>query len=241
MRRACVVCLLPVRNAASALPSYLAAAARFADAVIALDDGSTDDTRAVLRASPLVRILLTNPRRSDARGWNDGANRARLLRAAGALEPDWIVFLDADERIDAGDARALRAFLRRDGLPGCAYGLQHYRMWGHGAYVPDVRWIYRVFAFARAQRLPRRRLHFNPIPADIPRRAWLRTTIRVQHFGAATRGAIASRRAKYAAADPGRRYGHGPRELDRAPDGPVARWRPRPRSLPVLLDEVRRQ
>jgi glycosyltransferase involved in cell wall biosynthesis len=39
-----VVCLLPVRNGEADLPGYLAAVAGVADAVVALDDGSTDRT-----------------------------------------------------------------------------------------------------------------------------------------------------------------------------------------------------
>ena len=48
-----------------------------------------------------------------------------MLEAAAALEPEWILSLDADERIDAGGAAALRAFLETDALPGCAYGFRH--------------------------------------------------------------------------------------------------------------------
>ena len=69
---------------------------RFADLVVALDDGSTDDTRAVLEAHPLVHTVLTNPRRDGYAGWDDAANRNRLL-GAGA-RPSWIMSLDADER-----------------------------------------------------------------------------------------------------------------------------------------------
>jgi glycosyltransferase involved in cell wall biosynthesis len=43
-----LVCLLPVRNGADDLPAYLQSVAGFADAVVALDDGSTDTTRELL-------------------------------------------------------------------------------------------------------------------------------------------------------------------------------------------------
>ena len=104
-RRTPVVCLLPARNAAADLPGFFESAARFCDAVVALDDGSTDRTRELLEASPLVKVVLTNPRREDYRGWDDAANRNRLLAAAGGLNPRWIFSMDADERLDAADAR----------------------------------------------------------------------------------------------------------------------------------------
>src|SRR6188472_3141216 len=86
--RARVVCLLPVRNGGDDLPRWFASVERFADAVVALDDGSEDDTAALLDAHPLVQLVLRNPPRSGHAGWDDSANRNRLLAAAGALHPD---------------------------------------------------------------------------------------------------------------------------------------------------------
>src|SRR5262249_12216814 len=77
-----LVALVPARNAAADLPGWLASAAAVADVAIALDDGSTDDTAAVLEASPFVHRVLRNPRRPGYEGWDDRANRAALLAAA---------------------------------------------------------------------------------------------------------------------------------------------------------------
>jgi len=232
---ASLVCLLPARNAAGDLPGYLRSAARFCDAIVALDDGSTDDTRALLQASPLVKVLLTNPRREGYRGWKDGENRNRLLRAAAELKPEWILWIDADERMDAGDAAALREFVRRDALPGCVYGFEHYWMWGRRRYDPRCSWIFRLFDYEPGQTLPRRRLHFNPVPTGIPPRAWIRTTIRVQHLGVATEERRLGRLAKYREADPRGRYGTDLSALSRRPPGDLPVWRRRPPGLPVLI------
>ena len=228
-----VVCLLPVRHAAEYLPGYLASAARCCDAIVALDDGSTDETRDMLAASPLVEVLVTNPPRRSYEGWDDGANRNRLLAAAAELQPDWILSLDADERIDADDADALRNFLDSDALPGCAYGLRHVRMWGENACERGGHWLYRLFAYEQGQVFPGRRLHFNPVPTSIPPRAWIRTTIRVQHFGASSERRRLARLAKYRQADPSGRNDFG--GLDASPRGELLPWRPRPPGLPVLV------
>src|SRR5947209_4753852 len=103
-----VVCLLPARNCEADLPGYFSSAAGFADCVVALDDGSTDTTGAILSRHDLVRIALSNPPRPSFGGWDDGENRRRLLAGAAELEPDWIVWMDADERIAADDGSALR-------------------------------------------------------------------------------------------------------------------------------------
>lgn len=204
-----VICLLPVRNGAHDLPGYFASVARFADAVVALDDGSTDETRALLESHPLVASVLTNPVRPDYRGWNDSANRNRLLQAAEPLAPDWIISLDADERIDEGDGVALRAFLETDALPGMAYSFRWYTMVGDLDHaLPDPIWVHRLFAFAPGQRFPSQELHFAPIPTDIPRRAYLRTTFRIQHLAGLSRERRLARYEKYRQADPDVRFAY---------------------------------
>lgn len=228
-----VVCLLPARNAERDLPGWLESAGRVADAVVALDDGSTDATADMLAASPLVKAVLRNPVRSSYRGWDDGANRNGLLAAAAELEPEWLVSLDADERIDPDDAAALREFLEHDALPACAYGLRHYRAWGEELHDPRFTWIYRVFAHRPGQAFPERRLHFDPVPTSIPRSAWLRTTIRVRHLGAADDARLRERAAKYSEA-----RGSDHATLARQPDGSLVGWAPRDRAQAVL--DVRR-
>ncbi|HMC70038.1 MAG TPA: glycosyltransferase family 2 protein, partial [Mycobacteriales bacterium] len=124
-----LVCLLPVRNGSTDLPEWLASVRLFCDDVVALDDGSTDDTATLLKTDPLVRVVLSNPPRPTTAGWHDGQNRNRLLAAAADLDPHWVLFLDVDERLDGADAQALRVFVDCDAIPGFAYGLQHFRMW----------------------------------------------------------------------------------------------------------------
>lgn len=232
--RPVLVCLLPVRNGADDLADYLASVARFADAVVALDDGSTDDTADILRAHPLVHSVLTNPRREDYRGWDDSGNRTRLLEAAAPLDPEWIISLDADERIDPDDATALRTFIDRDALPGFAYGFRVFRMTEDmDHYDQSALWVYRMFAFEPEQRFPEERLHFVPIPTSIPRVNWLRTTIRIQHIGGQTEARRRARFDKYREADPEKAFQTDYSNLLAAPQY-VSDWEPRPADLPVL-------
>ncbi|MFT4039365.1 MAG: glycosyltransferase [Thermomicrobiales bacterium] len=229
-----LVCLLPVRNGAADLPGFLASAAGYIDAVVALDDGSTDDTRAILQASPLVRVLLENPPRPDYVGWDDAGNRNRLLEAAAALEPEWIISLDADERLPADDAAALRAFLATDALPGLGYGFTVYRMWQDVAHFDKAGlWVYRLFAFQPGQRFPERRLHFVPLPVDIPRQRWVRTTLRIQHLAGMTEERRAARFEKYQQADPDNEFQHSYRDL-LEPALDIQPWPPRAADAPIL-------
>ena len=229
-----VICLVPARNAAADLPEFLSSVAPIADSVVALDDGSTDETRELLESSPLVRLVLENPVRSGYDAWDDGRNRARLLDAAAALEPDWILSLDVDERIPDGDADALRGFIESDAVPGLAFGFQHFRMWGKTAYDPEYCWVYRLFAYRPGLAFPQRRLHFNPIPTSISRAAWVRTTIRLQHFGAASDEARLARLEKYRQADPDGVHQIDFSGMDRPPADELLEWEPRPTDLAVI-------
>ena len=198
-----LVCLLPARNCAGEIPAYLDSVAGLADAIVALDDGSTDETAAVLEASPEVVRLLRNPRRDSYAGWDDAANRQALLDAAIELGARWALFLDADERIDPDDARALRRFVEHVAVPGSAYGFRVHRMLGDGtAYDRADLWVYRLFAPAAGQRLPTATLHLVPIPTSIPRDRWQKTTVRIQHFAGATAELREARLDKYRSPTP---------------------------------------
>lgn len=235
-----LIVLLPVRNAAPDLPGLFDCLRPLCDGVVALDDGSTDDTGQLLKAEPLVGEVLTNPIRMSYAGWDDASNRNRLLAAAGRFAPDWILSLDADERIDDADAAALRRFLETDALPGCAYGFRHVPMRQTGGwYLPDEQWVYRLFAWEPGQRFADQRLHFVPVPTDLPRALWVRTTLRIQHLGGQTGARRLERFAKYVEADPARFFRA---DYDRLLMGPriedLRRWEPRPAGQPVLLSEA---
>ena len=245
---AVLVCLLPVRNGEQDLPGYFESARRFADAVVAIDDGSTDATRELLESEPLVETVLTNPPRDDYAGWNDSENRNRLLDAAAALRPDWILSLDADERIDAGDAAALQEFIATEAVRGDAYFLCVYRMIdGLEQYDQASLWVGRLFAFEAGQVFPSRRHHPGALPTSIPTERHRRTTIRIQHLSSATSERRRARFQKWQEADPDgtyqRSYVHildPPRLLkpwrSRSPHLPAVCNMPRPQAEPVPAD-----
>jgi hypothetical protein len=199
--------LLPVRNAEHDLSGYFQSVGRFADGVLALDDGSTDATRQILAQEPLVKGILHNPPREGFAGWDDAANRNRLLSAAAEFAPEWVLSLDADERIDEWDGRVLSQFTQTDAIPGLAYGFRCYPTSDDGMWrLPQPIWIYRLFHFSPGQRFPDQRFHFAPIPSQIPREAYLRTSLRIQHQGGFDQARRAARYEKYRDVDPDRRF-----------------------------------
>lgn len=234
-----LVCLLPVRNGEDDLPEWFASVARFADGVVALDDGSTDSTLKVLKTNPLVKIILENPRRPSYHGWDDAANRQRLLEAAASLSPRWVFFLDADERISADDAAALTTFLRTEALPRSAYGFRVHRMIESlESFDKSQFWVFRLFHYHPSQRLPTERLHLVPVPTQIPRQRWFRTTLRIQHVASLTEARRTARFRKYMEADPQHEHQSDYRNLLDPPKD-VKPWLTRPPDLAVPFNPER--
>ena len=243
MTRSLLAVLVPARNAVDYLPGFFRSVGGFADVVVALDDGSTDSTRRFLDEEPLVELVLTNPRRPSYEGWDDAANRRRLVAAAAQLDVEWLMFLDADERIDEIDGRALREFLKSETISGFAYGFQVFRMAGDESHFDPAAnlWVYRLFANEKGQdlTLPSKRLHFVPVPVAIDRQRWLRTTVRIQHLGSLTPAHRRDRFEKYRAADPEAVYQYDYGHLLDDP-AEMRAWQTRPEDLPILIDEETR-
>ena len=228
--------LVPARNAAHLLPGWLDSVSRYADTVIALDDGSTDETRTLLEAHPVVAQVLTNPVRPTYHGWDDLENRQRLVYAALSRGARWLLFLDADESLDDGDWRALQSFLASEAQAGFAYGFQVFRMIEElGTYDPHSLWVFRLFSATDAiHPLGSRRLHFVPVPSEIPRRNWLFTSLRLRHVASMTADHRAARFQKYLEADPDNDFQDDYTNLLSEPSL-VQPWPDRQNDLPVLL------
>lgn len=98
---AAVSVVIPARNAAAYVGEAVASALAQADVgeVIVVDDGSTDDTVAIVgaMADPRLRLLTGNA---------SGVSAARNLGADHA-GGDWLIFLDADDRLRAGAVATL--------------------------------------------------------------------------------------------------------------------------------------
>lgn len=96
---ACVI----VKNEAQNLPSWLASVKAFADEMIVVDTGSTDNTKALAQAAG-ARVF-------DFKWINDfsAAKNFAIDQARGK----WIAFPDADEYFDTASQKILRTLLRR--------------------------------------------------------------------------------------------------------------------------------
>lgn len=101
------------RNAEQALEETLASVRRIADEIVVADTGSSDGTRLVGRRHA-ARIV--------DQAWRDDFSAARNA-CWEHVTGDWVLWLDAGERLDADDASTLRQFVDLSADPAKAYWL----------------------------------------------------------------------------------------------------------------------
>jgi hypothetical protein len=163
--------VLPFRDEMRFLPGWFANVTPHVDGVVALDDGSADGSAEFVAAQPAVIELLHTGRRADE-PWDCGANRRRLYAAAGRCGAQWIVGLDADERIERDFRRRAEAEIDRLESQGVSAGAIRIRelwdrpdrmrvdgIWGRKAHG-------RLFAFRPEAVLDERRFHGHWPPLD---------------------------------------------------------------------------
>ena len=130
------------RDAAAELAACLASAPFAAEALV-VDSGSADHTVEVARAAG-ARVIVEP--------WRGFGPQKRF--AVGAARHDWVLCLDADERVSPELGGAVRALFERGAPPACAYAMARRnrflgRWLAHGEGYPD--WTVRLFDRRRAQ------------------------------------------------------------------------------------------
>ena len=125
-----VLALVSFRDEARFVPGLLENLATQVDGVVALDDGSTDDSAELLRGHPLVLELIEVPRGAQAE-LEDGRNHRALTEAAWNHGADWLLGIDADERLERDfRARAEREIERADAEQQRALWVWFRELWG---------------------------------------------------------------------------------------------------------------
>jgi len=166
-----IIGLLQARNEERFIKGWLENIAPAVDGIVALDDGSTDDTYKILASHPKTLEIIQNP---VGREWNEYFNHVSLIKAGRRHGATWFLCLDADERIEerlCSDISMLAT--EADARKVDAYSFQlrdlwndrfHYRVDGVWA----SRGVYRLFRNINSHtKFDPRRLHRYWLPFEI--------------------------------------------------------------------------
>jgi len=166
-----IIGLLQARNEERFIKGWLENIAPAVDGIVALDDGSTDDTYKIISSHPKTLEVIRNPVGNE---WNEYANQVSLIKAGRRHGANWFLCLDADERIEErlgrdigqlvtdADARKLDAFSLH--LRDLWNDRHHYRIDG----VWENRARFRLFRNVNTHtKFDPRRLHRHWLPLEI--------------------------------------------------------------------------
>jgi hypothetical protein len=199
---------LAARNERELLPGWMRNVGPQVDGIVALDDGSTDGTGEWLATrEEVVELIRVSP---DRPIWDEVANHKRLIEAACRHGAEWLVCVDADERLERGFRPRAEAVIRRGSRLGLdAYHLRLRDLWdSREHYRVDGIWatkrVGRLFRVRADVELDDRALHSAKAPLDARRVGWSLpvAAIELYHLGMLTPAQRSARREKYERLDP---------------------------------------
>lgn len=135
-----LLALIPFRDEARFLPGFLRSLAPAVDGIVGIDDQSTDGSADILRGHPKVLEILTVPP-GGLDDLEDAVLHRRLTLAARKYSPDWLLGVDADERVERGfRRRAETAMAHAEMLGADAVWVPFKEMWTDTSFRVDGIW-----------------------------------------------------------------------------------------------------
>ncbi len=105
--------IILVKNDAPVLRATLGRLAECCDGIIALDDGSTDESAKIIAECDKVIHTITNPKYKK---WNPFEDMNRILNLVHQIKPSWVMYIDSDDLIDKRFIERKQELLQREGV-----------------------------------------------------------------------------------------------------------------------------
>jgi hypothetical protein len=202
-----LLALVAFRDEMRFLPGLVENLTPHVDGIVALDDQSQDDSAAFMASQPLVLEVLSIPPGAQDE-LEDGLNHRALTEAAWRHGPDWLLGIDADERVECSfRARAEREIDRAERLGHRALWVPFRELWDDpSTYRVDGVWGEKrkacLFKASRDHVFDDKRVHAiwasMPVPAD----DWPQADLELYHLRMLHAEDRASRHARYGRIDP---------------------------------------
>ncbi|MDB4882377.1 MAG: hypothetical protein JWL95_1143 [Gemmatimonadetes bacterium] len=210
-RRIRLIALVAVRDGMRHLPGFLRNVAPQVDGIIALDDGSSDGSAELLDRHASVIELLRGPRERPA--WDEVGNHRTLVAAALRHRAEWILCVDADERLERDFRTRAERVIARGRLFGySAFAVRMRELWDDpGQYRVDGIWgrkmVARLFRAREDHDFDPATLHGSKAPMQARHRGRFPTSdLTVYHLGMLRPEDRTARRRRYELGDPERRW-----------------------------------
>jgi glycosyltransferase involved in cell wall biosynthesis len=202
-----LLALLAVRNHIRYLPGYVANVAAQTDGIIALDDGSDDGSAEFLSRCPAVLEVIRIP--VDRPNWDEVGNHRRLVEAGLRHGAEWLISVDADERLEHRFRRRCERVIRIGKLLGyTAYGIHFRELWDSvDQYRVDGIWSRktsaRLFKARPDHQFDKRPLHSSKAPLQARVGGWFPiANLNIYHLGMLRPEDRFARRRRYETLDP---------------------------------------
>lgn len=201
-----LVAMMVVRNEAHRyLSACLDSLEELVDEILILDDHSTDETPEICLSYRKVRLI----RKEESTFWIDESSlRSQCWQYTIALQPQWILAIDADELMEEGLKEALPELLNQKDYHRIAFRLIEF--WGSKdkyrvdkLWNPRNRWVTNLIRYlpSHPYRFSPKKLHCGRLPVNLPGKI-LYSKFHLKHYGYANPKEHVGKFLRYTKNDP---------------------------------------
>lgn len=120
--------IMCVKNEEYYLPTFLKHIQNYVDFIVAVDDGSTDNTYEILNSNPICKEVVKLPNHISE-DWNEADNRKLVIDLAKKHGANWVLCCDPDERFEVNFLKNIRKIILKSKKLACHH-INFRECWG---------------------------------------------------------------------------------------------------------------